>query len=224
MVLEGRKLVERATRWVLRHRRPPLDIAGEVERFTAGVESVAAGLPALLSPMERDAHQRVADRLRGAGVPFELANGVAGFEALAAGLDIVEVAQDAGEPVEAVAAVYFALGGHLQLHWLRDQIVALPRDTRWQTLARAVLRDDLYGQERALTAAVLRVSPPGDAADARIETWLADHEEAALRSAQVIADVKAGGTADLAILSVALRENLNLIQAAPAPPPGSQDG
>ena len=70
--------------------------------------------------------------------------------------DIVEVAADAGLDVETVAAVHFRLGDRLQLHWLRDRIVALPRDDRWRALARAALRDDLYGLHRALTAEVLR--------------------------------------------------------------------
>ena len=101
-------------------------------------------------------------------MPSELATRVAGFDPLCSALDIVEMAEEAGESVEAVAAVYFALGDRLQLHWLRDQIEALPRDNRWHTLARAALRDDLYAQERAATADVLRVSAPGDAPDARI--------------------------------------------------------
>ena len=219
ILLEGRKLVERATRWLLRHRRPPLDVAGEIERFTAGVGSLSSHLPALLSPTEHDAHRHVADRLRSAGVPSKLAARVAGFDPLCSALDIVEVAEQAGESVEAVAAVYFALGDRLQLHWLRDQIEALPRDNRWHTLARAALRDDLYAQERAATADVLRVSAPGDAPDARIASWVTRNDEAVLRTTQLIADVKAGGTPELATLSVVLRESHNLIQAAAASPP-----
>jgi glutamate dehydrogenase len=219
ILLDGRKLVERATRWLLRHRRPPLDVAGEIERFTAGVGSLSSHLPAVLSPTEHDAHRQVADRLRSAGVPFELATRVAGFDPLCSALDIVEMAEEAGETVEAVAAVYFALGDRLQLHWLRDQIEALPRDNRWHTLGRAALRDDLYAQERAVTADVLRVSAPSDAPDARIASWVARNDEAVLRTAQLIADVKVGGAPELATLSVVLRESHNLIQtAAPSPP------
>ena len=220
ILLAGRKLVERATRWLLRHRRPPIDVAREVERFAAGIAPVRRRLPELVSSAEGDAHRQLAERLQEAGVPADLATLVGGFTSLYAALDIVEVAQEVGEPVEMVAAVHFALGDRLQLPWLRDQIEALPRDNRWQTLARAALRDDLYGQQRALTTGVLRVSAPRDEVAARIATWCARNEEALLRSAQVIADVKAGGAAELAILSVALRENHHLIQDAAPPPAG----
>jgi glutamate dehydrogenase len=204
---------------VLRRRRPPLDVAGEVERFTAGVGSLSSHLPELLSPIELDAHRHVVDRLRSAGVPSELATRVAGFDPLGSALDIVEMAEEAGESVEAVAAVYFALGDRLQLHWLRDQIEALPRDNRWHTLARTALRDDLYAQERAITADVVRVSAPGDAPDARIASWIARNDAAVRRATQLIADVKAGGAPELATLSVVLRESHNLIQSASASPP-----
>ena len=50
---------------------------------------------------------------------------------------------------------YFRLGSRLELAWLRDRIFDLPRPNRWQALARAALRDDLYRLHRALTREVL---------------------------------------------------------------------
>ena len=213
MFLEGRKLVERGTRWALRHRGRPLDIAAAVEALAPGVRAMATALPRLLVDGERQSWAAAARRLTGDGVPADLANHVAGFEALYAGLDLVEVAAEVDEPVEVVAAVYLALGDRLDLHWLRDQIVALPRDNRWQSLARAALREDLYAQQRALAAEVLRASEPGTDPAARIESWLAGNRDVALRGALVISDIKAAGAADLATLSVALRENHNLVSA-----------
>ena len=74
-------------------------------------------------------------------------------------LDIVTVADETELDVERVAAVHFRLGSRLGLHWLRDQIVALPRDDRWRARARAALRDDLYAIHRELTCEVLRSAP-----------------------------------------------------------------
>ena len=80
---------------------------------------------------------------------------------MVAALDIVEVATETGLEVERVATVHFRLGSRLELHWLRDRIVDLPRDDRWEALARAALRDDLYSLHRALTAEVLRSAARG---------------------------------------------------------------
>src|SRR5436189_252359 len=48
MLLEARRLVERATRWLLRNRQRPLDIALTVAEFADGAASLAAALPGLL--------------------------------------------------------------------------------------------------------------------------------------------------------------------------------
>ena len=70
------------------------------------------------------------------------------------------VADESELDVDHVAAVHFRLGSRLGLHWLRDRIVALPRDDRWRARARAALRDDLYAIHRELTSEVLRRPPP----------------------------------------------------------------
>jgi len=131
---------------------------------------------------------------------------------MSATFDIVEVARESGWQVEDVGAVHFRLGSHLQLHWLRDAIVALPRDDRWRALARAALRDDLHGLHRAVTADVVRSVPaPGDP-DGHVEKWVAG-AAAAERCLETLADIRVGRVYDLTTLAVAVREVRNLIQA-----------
>jgi glutamate dehydrogenase len=127
--------------------------------------------------------------------------------------------------VEDVAALHFTVGERLELHWLRDRVAALPRADRWEAMARAALRDDLFSLHAELTADVLRDAPAPaadvdaapasvtDAAGRRLDAWLAGHEGAVQRCLSVLGDVRAGGTFDLATLPVALREVRNLIQA-----------
>ena len=45
MFLEARKLVERATRWLLRNRRSPLDIEATISHFSEGAEELARRVP-----------------------------------------------------------------------------------------------------------------------------------------------------------------------------------
>ena len=151
MLLEGRKLVERATRWLVRSRPRPLDIAAEIARFAPGAALLADTLRGLLHGADSAALESAAAEYVHAGVPEELAVRVAGLGAMFSALDIVEVAGATGAPLEEVAAVYHAVGARLQLQWLRHEITALPRDNRWQTLARASLRDELYALHSALT-------------------------------------------------------------------------
>jgi glutamate dehydrogenase len=120
--------------------------------------------------------------------------------------------------VKSVARAHFLLGSRLELHWLRDQILALPRDDRWRALARAALREDLYSIHRELTAEVLTGAPAGDDIDARVDAWIAANP-AADRSLETLADIRVGRVFDLTTLPVAVREVRNLIQVpGPVPP------
>ena len=161
LLLEGRRLVERASRWLLGNRPRQLDIASTVRHFRPGAMALYASITRLLSPEDAEPLARRADELREQGVPEDLATRVAALPIMFAALDIVEVADERELDVEQVAAVHFRLGSRLGLHWLRDRIVALPRDDRWRARARAALRDDLYAIHRELTAEVLRSAPAG---------------------------------------------------------------
>jgi glutamate dehydrogenase len=224
MLLEGRKLVERAVRWLLRNRRPPLDISATVAYLAPGAVAVADALSEVLVASEREAAERMVTDLAGAGVPTELAARVAGFEALLSALDIVEVANAAGLPVETVAAAYFTLGARLELHWLRGRVAELPRDDRWQTLARAALREDLYTQHRVLTADVLEGAEGDVDIGARLADWASRNRAAFERCAQAMTDIKMGGLYNLTTLSVALREIRNLTEAGGASEPPRAPG
>ncbi|MEA2386918.1 MAG: glutamate dehydrogenase, partial [Thermoleophilaceae bacterium] len=213
MLLEGRRLVERGSRWLLRNRRSPMNISATVEHFAPGAEVLYESVARLLGADGGPVTQRAAE-LEAAGVPAALAGRVAGLGWMVSALDIVDVAGEAGLEVEVVAAVHFRLGSVLQLHWLRDQILALPRGDRWSALARAALRDDLFALHRALTAEVLRDSPPGTDVDTRVTDWVAANP-ASERCLQTLADIRVGRVYDLTTLPVAVREVRNLIQATP---------
>jgi glutamate dehydrogenase len=195
MALKARILLERATRWLLRNRRRPLDIEATIARYAPGASALADALPALVAAPAED------------GVPAALAARVAHLEALVPSLDIVEIAESAGLDAVATAGVYYALGDRLELNWLRDRIVALSRATRWDAMARAALRDDVYAEQSALTAEVVRAG--GD-----VDAWLAGNAAAVERSLQVLADIRTAGKFDLARLSVAVRELRNLIASS----------
>ena len=206
LLLEGRKLVERASRWFLRNRPQPLYVDDNIAYFAQGVRAVARVIPELIPEDARTQMQERVAQLVAANVPEELARRVAIYNELFAALDIVEVAKSEQMSVEDVSAVYYLLGEQLDLHWMRDQIIALPRENRWQALARAALRDDLQSQERLLTRDVLRqVSLQADAGS-RIAAWMEGNDTAVQRCRQVLADLKSGPKADFAMLSVAMRE------------------
>ena len=67
LFLDARRMCERGVVWLLGHRRPPLDLAGTIERFQPGVDFLAASLDEVVSPQVRadvDATREGADRRR----------------------------------------------------------------------------------------------------------------------------------------------------------------
>jgi glutamate dehydrogenase len=213
MLLEGRRVIERSSRWLLRNRRAPMDIASTVERYRPGAAVLYEKMLQLLDPDDLEPLARRVDELRTAGVPEELAERIGGLPHMYAALDVVEVSDDSGLDVQAVAAVHFRIGSRLGLHWVHERIVDLPREDRWQAMARAALRDDLYTIHRELTAEVLRSGPrleePGD----RVAGWIEAHRDSG-RCMQTLADIAAGRTFDITTLSVAVREVRELLEAA----------
>ena len=210
LLLEGRRLVERASRWLLGNRPRQLDIASTVRHFRPGAMGLYASITRLLSPEDAEPLARRADELRERGVPEDLATRVAALPIMFSALDIVMVADESEMDVEHVAAAHFRLGSRLGLHWLRDRIVALPRDDRWRARARAALRDDLYAIHREITSEVLRSAPPDAEPAGLVDGWI-DSNPASERALQTIGDIRSGQSYDLTTLPVAVREMRNLI-------------
>ena len=215
MLLEGRKLMERATRWLLHNRRSPLDIAATIAAFAPGVGEVAAELVDLAPGSQREAILVQQGQLQHSGVPKPLAERVAGFATAYGALDIVDVGAKLGLSVSEVARVYFALAERLALHRLLSGVLGLPRDDRWQTLARAALRDELYAAHAALTTDVLATTDGADT-DKRISTWCEENSASVERATALLNDVTSSESYDLATLSVALRQLRGLAQSTAA--------
>jgi glutamate dehydrogenase len=211
MLEQTTRLVERMTRWLVRHRRPTLDISATVAYFAPGVTALVQELPSLLMETERQMLEQASAALTEKGVPRVLALWVTGLAMLFSSLDIVESAHTNNLAVETVAEMYFALGTRLQLHWLRDQVLALPLGNRWHSLARAALRDDLYTLHSLLATEILQIGPPEQDVAGRIEAWMAQNAALLERWLQVLNDIKSAATYNLTTLSVAVHGLQNLI-------------
>ncbi len=210
MLLGGRRLVERAARWLVRAgARSTIDTPALIDRFAPGARELGQALPGVLQGLDREAFDERLTDLETAGVPPELAARVASLPALLSVFDIVTDSAAAGVAMPVVTTTYFELGSRLGLDWLRDRILELPRADRWQALARTALRDDLYRLHRAITREALS-DDPGSGEQA-IEAWLARNERAVTRSQTVLEEVRDSRTYDNTTLPVVMRELKNLV-------------
>jgi glutamate dehydrogenase len=85
-------------------------------------------------------------------------------------------------------------------------VLALPRDRRWNSMARASLRDDLAAEQAALAADVLgRRRGDRDKAADLVRDWVGSWDGTQRRAAAQLADIATGDRQELAELVVAVR-------------------
>ncbi len=205
LFLELRRMIERGTLWLLRHRRPPLDIAAAVDEFRKPMAELVASIDAAVVGHRREQQFALEASRLAANVPEPLAQRSTLWPLLHTGFDVIELAGRTGESVADVATAYWAVFDLLDVGWLWDAIGALPRADRWQTQARSALRDDLLVALADLADDALYV---GSAA-----AWVAANERLVARTMAMFTEIRRTGHLDVGILSVALRQlrNLSLI-------------
>ncbi|MGW6062190.1 NAD-glutamate dehydrogenase [Streptomyces sp. NPDC055189] len=210
--LHSRRLVERGTRWLLNNRPQPLQLAETIDFFSEGVAEVWTELPKLLSGSDQEWYQGIRDELTGAGVPDELAQRVAGFSSAFPSLDIVAIADRMDKRPMDVAEVYYDLADRLRITQLMDRIIELPRADRWQSMARASIREDLYAAHAALTADVLAAGNGEDTPEQRFKAWEEKNAAILSRSRTTLDEIQSSDAFDLANLSVAMRTMRTLLR------------
>ncbi|HEY8372296.1 MAG TPA: NAD-glutamate dehydrogenase domain-containing protein, partial [Pseudonocardiaceae bacterium] len=220
MVLESRRLLDRASRWLLTNRPQPLAVGAEISRFAPVVAELAPRVLELVRGQEREAILAQAEEFVAQGVPAQLAQRVASLLAVFGMLDITEVAElaerEAGASRERspweTAELYYALSDHLGIDAMLTSVSALERGNRWHALARLALRDDLYSSLRAITLDVLCGSDPEDSVEEKIAAWEQANSLRLARARASLREIEEAGRLDLATLSVVTRQLRSMVR------------
>ncbi|MFD2766557.1 NAD-glutamate dehydrogenase [Micromonospora eburnea] len=213
--LDTRRLLDRAVRWLVTNRRSPIDVPGEIARLRDGVAQLLPDLENLFFGSEREAIVAHIDSLTEKGLPRELAEQATRLMYSFGLLDVVETAQSTGRDVSEVAAVYFVLSDRFRVDALLSKISLLPREDRWQTLARMALRYDLYAALAALTAEVLGSTPDSVSPVDRVQEWEQANATSIHRAHRAMGEFDES-RADLSALSVLLRQIRTLVRTSAA--------
>ena len=206
MLIETRRLLDRATLWLLRHTHTSVDIAVAVKRYTSHYRPIIERLPRLLRDGERAAFKHRERQLIKAGIPKELAAQIAGLDVLVTTFDLTEIAIRTGTNILRAAEIYFTLSTSLDLYWLKEQIHALPRRDLWQRKARNGLLEELRGALRILSQEVLESTTQIKGTERRVDAWLQQNKAGVAHWQNLLAEIRASGKTELAMLGVAMRE------------------
>ena len=205
LYLEFRRLLDRGVRWLLAARPGGIDVDVEIERFKNAIGEYAAIVPEVLQGSERRRLERRAAELVDGGTPEDLATRAASLLDVFSLLDIVEIANDTHESTEDVLRVYYHASERFGIDDMLFRVSQLPRDDRWDSLARGALRDDLYAVLLGLTRAVLGASSHEADAKTRFNEWAQANSAALDRARSGLRAILRLESPNIAALSVALR-------------------
>ncbi|MEW2543387.1 NAD-glutamate dehydrogenase [Micromonospora chalcea] len=213
--LDTRRLLDRAVRWLVTNRRSPIDVPAEIDRLRGGVAQLLPDLEHRFWGTEREAIAAHIESLVDRGLPRDLAEQATRLMYSFGLLDIVETAQATRRDVGEVASVYFVLSDRFRVDALLSKISLLPREDRWQTLARMALRYDLYAALAALTAEVLGSTPDDVPPVERVQEWEQANATSIHRAHRAMGEFDES-RADLSALSVLLRQIRTLVRTSAA--------
>jgi glutamate dehydrogenase len=210
LAVHMRRTLDRATRWYVTHdhRDQPLDRA--LQRILPTLELLRNSTAEYLRGEDADRVQGRLAHWDGVGLPHDLARRAADVLEGFALLDISLISEQIDEPIERIADLYWAVFYRIGTARLLLRITDLPRENRWEALARAALRDDLYSVVADITVSVMRTTGQAEAelfADPvdRIIEWERGHQEQLARIKDTLAEVTRPGPVDIASLSVVLK-------------------
>ncbi len=220
MVLETRRLLDRASRWLLSNRPQPLAIGAEINRFRPVVAELSGKVPGMLRGQAAENASQEEEALVAEGVPRPLAERIGALLDTYSLLDITEIAElaerDGGVSTERSpsesAELYYDLAEHLDMERMLVSVGGLQRGNRWHSLARLALRDDLYSSLRAIAIDVLRSSEPDDSPQRKIDRWEDTNASRLSRARASLEEIKRSGRLDLATLSVAARQLRSMVR------------
>ncbi|MFW6027547.1 MAG: NAD-glutamate dehydrogenase domain-containing protein, partial [bacterium] len=205
--------------WFLRYCAETVQISEVVDHYAEGLDILRAGIRRVLTDFER---QRYEKRLRdwmAAGVPEELAARVTVLTPLASACDIVDIAAAHGWPVEHAARAYFRMGELLGLDRLRAAAFELTSAEHWERLSIKRSVEELFRQQRELTAAAISQAPrvhDGNG-DSAVDLWVEGHREAVERATSLILEMDAAGPLTGAKLSLAATQMRELCRNSADP-------
>ncbi|MGH8657600.1 MAG: NAD-glutamate dehydrogenase [Gammaproteobacteria bacterium] len=188
LIVDAQGVLEKATRWFLRHRCG--DMASVVEPYRAVVARVAT----MLGEAGDDAQS--AEPNTGQRAPAEQ---IALWGRLVSALDINEVNQRTGASLEVVIKTFKEIEHRLQLDGLRQSLAQLPAQEQWHYRASQAFIEEVDEAQVEISTQVLKTKAKNlDPIDA----WVAQHQQELQRYQSMMANCGADAAPDIALLSV----------------------
>ena len=202
--LRIRKWVERAMYWFVRN-EPQDEVA---EHYVASIEELAQGLSGLVTEAEQKMLDQAVDELINSGVSAPLALKIAQSDALFACLNAIKVQKKSKYSLAEVTKGLFFQAHALNLDWLLQQILELPKESDWEALSRRAMIEEFNQISCVLLQSVLDEEEHG--ISSKLEAWQEKNSVAFERYMALVHSAQADDSVQLEKIVVILGTSWNL--------------
>lgn len=212
LLLRMSAMVRRITRWILRRHGGEFDVQTLIDRYQAGMQELAIGLPGWLHGKPLDHFETYKSEWIQHGVDEELASYLACAPSLTAGPSVIEASLETKQKLVKVTDLYLAVGDQLGLQTLAKSVNSLSVTSAWEARARDGFRDDL---DRAYQAFARCIKVGRASGDDAVSQWAAARPVAIEQWQQLLNAAQDASDRDYAVMTVASR-TLGLLPDASA--------
>lgn len=209
--VDMRRLLDRAVRWLVTHGVESDSLESDIGSYQEQMAPLYRKLRGLLYGPDAERVSARKEEVLQLGMGEELAAWYAElFESFSL-LDIAALARSNTMDSREVAEVYYAVYAEFDVDSLLNHITNLPREDKWQALARGAQRDELYFALHEITQSILTTTEQKDPQQ-RLDEWKKANSSALERAERLSAEVREHEFS-MASITVLLRHLRGLVGA-----------
>ena len=138
------KVIERQVIWLTKRMGKKIDPLEQVPAFTKAVTALSKDLESLLPESRLNRLKDIVEQYTAEGVPEEIAREIAALSPMSAVGNVITTATQRNIPIKDMAHVYYMIGDHFHIYWLRLQSRHLFVSGLWSGQALREIRSKLY--------------------------------------------------------------------------------
>ena len=211
---ETARMIERAVTWFLTRFGRKLDINRDIALFEDGIKAVIKNLDHVVPPNLLEKIKQITNSGVQNGLPKKLAHDISLMPILGSACDIIRISMDEKFDIATTAKIYFQLGDHFHLDWMRQKARHLPTEGRWSAQALEGLIDQLYTCQAGLTVQILKDIgknlPTKESKTNIVDQWINNRGSQARLLEPLFDELRRSANLDISILTIAEQRLRNL--------------
>ncbi len=203
-------LSEHVITWFLTRTGRELDIGEDIKHFSKGIKKLHNHIDDIATDDLKTAIKQRTQKAEQDGMSHDLAYQIALMPVISSACDIIRISLEQNTNLLTTARVYFELGKHFRLNWLRQQARFITSEDPWNTEAISGIIDQLYSCQAGLTVHILKNTGPKNHKKNIVEKWLKDHKYQISQITPLFTKIKQASSIELSMLVIVEQRMRNL--------------